>query len=133
MTLGTELIVTALVYFIIYDAYTRGIFRRSMAFGVLIYEALFNITYMISRIIQSSSGSSTKILTPYDSGLAIFHGVFSLLMFFSLIVFFIIAAREYARGNQYFRAHTKLTILFLLAWAVSVLSGILFFVKLYLL
>lgn len=131
-TLVAELIVTAIVYFVIWDAYTRGTFRRALAFGVLAYELIFNITYMTSRLLSGTHDGTAQIMTPYETGLAIFHGTFSLLMFIALIAFFLVAARRYARGEQFFREHRGLTITFSVAWGVSILSGVLFFISLYL-
>jgi hypothetical protein len=130
-TLCTELLVTVSVVYIIRKAYTTGIFARSLAFGVLAYEVLFNITYMVSRellhapsveAIEESSGITT---------LAIFHGVFSLVMFIALVAFFVIAARAYKNGENFFLTHQKSTITFLTAWSISIFSGIFFFLLLY--
>lgn len=132
VTLGTELVVSGFVYFIIYDAYRHGTFRRLTAFCVLAYEVLFNISYMLSRLLAGTHDGTAQILTPYETGIAIFHGTFSLIMFLTLVTFFIIAARAYARGENYFRAHPRLTVAFSVAWLVSVLSGITFFIVLYL-
>lgn len=132
MTLGTELLVSGFVYGIIYDGYRRNRFHRRTAFFVLGYEVLFNISYMLSRLLENTPGRVTQVLTPYETSLAIFHGVFSLVMFLTLVAFFIAAARGYGRGENYFRMRPRLTILFALAWLISVLSGVAFFVNLYL-
>ncbi|HQT83200.1 MAG TPA: hypothetical protein PLW99_03565 [Candidatus Paceibacterota bacterium] len=128
VTLGTELLVTASVYFIIWRAYRTGAFLRTFAFVVLGYEVLFNISYMLSR---EAAGQSSVVYSPYETGLAIFHGTFSLVMFVALVAFFIASARAYARGENYFRDRPRLTLAFSLAWGVSILSGIAFFVALY--
>ena len=129
VTLFTELIVTTSVYFIIWKAYRTEVFLRHFAFAVLAYEALFNITYMASR---AGSGQGNAVYSPYETTLAIFHGTFSLLMFAALVGFFMIAAYAYARGENYFLLHRKLTITFVIAWGVSILSGLVFFISLYL-
>lgn len=132
VTLGTEIVVSGFVYFIIYEAYTRGAFHRLLAFLVLGYEIVFNISYMLSRLAQGTHDGTAQITTPYQTGLAIFHGTFSLIMFISLVVFFVTAALRYARGENFFHAHPRLTITFCIAWFISVLSGIAFFIALYL-
>lgn len=132
ITLAAELLVTVFVYFIIWDAYAHGTFRRMLAFGVLAYEALFNISYMVMRLLAGTHDGTAQIMTPYETGLAIFHGTFSLIMFAALIAFFIWAARGYARSEPVLREHRRLTIAFSIAWAVSILSGVAFFVSLYL-
>jgi hypothetical protein len=131
VTLLTELVITASVYFIIWKAYRTGAFMRRLAFAILGYELLFNISYMLSR--ELGVDESTVVYNPYETGLAIFHGTFSLLMFVMLFVFFIMAARAYRRGENYFLIHPRLTWSFVLAWGVSILSGIAFFASLYIL
>lgn len=128
-TLCTELAVTASVYFIIWKAYRTGVFLRTLAFVTLGYEVLFNISYMLSRELGAQS---TQVYSPYETGLAIFHGIFSLIMFVTLAVFFIFSARGYARGENYFLLRPKLTGTFVAAWGVSILSGMAFFASLYL-
>ena len=129
VTLFAELLITASVYFIIWKAYSTGIFFRWFAFGVLAYEVLFNISYMFSRELR---GDSAGILNPYETTLAIFHGIFSLLMFILLLIFFIAAARVYHRGENYFLKYRQLTIVFVYAWGLSILSGVGLFASLYL-
>ena len=129
ITLCTELLVTASVYFIIGRSYHTGKFLRAFAFGVLAYEALFNISYMFSRELR---GESAGPLNPYETALAAFHGIFSLVMFVALLAFFLVAARGYRRGENYFLRHRRLTIAFVCAWGISILSGVALFIRLYL-
>ncbi len=96
---------------------------------VLGYEVLFNISYMISREI---SGQDAGPLNPYQTFLGAFHGIFSLVMFVTLIVFFLIAARAYKKGENYFLRHKRLMIVFICAWGLSILSGVALFISLYL-
>jgi hypothetical protein len=129
VTLFAELLITASVYFIIWKAYRTGTFFRWFAFGVLAYEVLFNISYMFSKELR---GDNAGVLNPYETTLAIFHGTFSLLMFILLLIFFIAAARGYRRGDNYFLKHRQLTIAFVYAWGLSILSGAGLFASLYL-
>ncbi len=128
VTLCTELVVTASVYFIVWKAYRTGIFLRLFAFVVLGYELLFNVSYMLSR---EAAGQASVVYKPYETALAIFHGIFSLVMFIALVTFFLVAARAYKRGENYFLLHKRLTMTFIIAWSVSILSGIALFVSLY--
>lgn len=130
ITLFTELCVTASVYFIIWKAYRSGVFLRYFAFAVLAYEVLFNISYMLGRELGAQNSA---VYDPYLTALAIFHGTFSLIMFVTLVVFFLAAARAYRRGENYFLAHQRLTLAFIIAWGVSILSGLTFFISLYVL
>jgi len=128
VTLIAELLVTASVYFIIRKAYRTGVFLRWFAFGILAYEMVFNITYMFSREVK---GETAGPLNPYQTMLGAFHGIFSLVMFVALIIFFLTAAHGYKRGENYFLKHRLLTITFVYAWGLSILSGVGLFVSLY--
>jgi hypothetical protein len=128
-TLIAELLITASVYFIVWKAYHTGRFMRFFAAGVLTYEILFNISYMLSREL---GGQDAGTLNPYETGLAAFHGIFSFIMFVTLVAFFIVAGRAYKRGANYFLEHRRMTILFVCAWGLSILSGGALFVSLYL-
>ncbi|HUX35548.1 MAG TPA: hypothetical protein VMV71_00780 [Candidatus Paceibacterota bacterium] len=128
VTLSTEILVTASVYFIIWKAYRTGILMRYFAIAVISYEALFNVSYMLSRELGEQGAAAYN---PYETALAIFHGTFSLIMFVSLVIFFLAAIRSYARGVNYFLLHRRLTIAFAIAWGVSILSGITLFASLY--
>jgi uncharacterized membrane protein YozB (DUF420 family) len=132
VTLVTELGVSAAVFYVIWKGYKEGRFIRPLAFGVLAYEVLFNISYMLSRSLRHAA-EKPAMEKPGEIGLAIFHGTFSLVMFVALIIFFFVAASRYARGENFFLAHRRLTLVFLSAWIVSVLSGVAFFILLYLL
>jgi hypothetical protein len=52
------------------------------------------------------------------------------LMLLSLIVFFILAIRNYRRNVNYFLVHKRATFVFLFFWSLSVVSGVvLYFVE----
>jgi hypothetical protein len=126
--------VTVAVFYIIYRAYYEHYFLRGFAITVLAYELLFNISYMSSRLFGHvlSEEHAQMHHAPYEIAVAAFHGIFSLLMFILLIVFFIFAIRAYGRGEQFFSNHTKLTLAFVVAWIISIFSGIFLFFLLYL-
>jgi cation transport ATPase len=134
LTLLAEILITVLVYFVIWYAYRTGKFIRRLAFGILLYELIFNISYMISREVGQKD---SRTYNPYETALGIFHGVFSIVMFLTLVVFFLFAAHAYQKSNDtkkenFFRVHTCTTVAFVCAWAISILSGILLFSSLYL-
>ena len=130
-SLITELLVTASVFYIIYRAYHGGGFMRGFAFAVLAYEILFNISYMLSRVLRHLPEHPHEQHEPFVVGVAIFHGLFSPVMFAALLVFFIRAAIVYGRGGNFFKDHPALTATFIGAWTLSIFSGVLFFFLLY--
>ncbi|HQU07962.1 MAG: hypothetical protein B7X04_00745 [Parcubacteria group bacterium 21-54-25] len=132
ITLATELVVTASVYTIIWRAWRHDYFMWRFAFGVLLYELLFNVSYMFSRELGPVVAEVPQKLNPYITPLAIFHGIFSLVMFVALVTFFVTAWRAHkTRSENFFRTHPLLTRSFSVAWGISILSGITLFASLY--
>lgn len=122
-TLVTELLVTASVLYVFYKSYTKGIFPTKLAFTTLAYEVLFNISYMVYSSMVREAHEAARVFT-WKTGVAIFHGVLSLVMFVSLVVFMVLAYRAYRKGENYFREHKNLSLIFLFFWFVAILSGV---------
>jgi len=133
ISLITELGVTASVFYIIYRGYYEGVFMRVLAYVVLAYEIIFNISYMSARLFGHvlSGEHAREAHAAYEIVVAIFHGTFSLIMFIALVAFFIFALRAYGRGENFFKAHSWLTTAFVAAWTVSIFSGVFLFFLLY--
>jgi len=123
ITLFAELIISGCVYYVIYQGYMHGLFRKWVAWGALAYEIVFNMSYMALRAGAHLSEHADSTALAF----AIVHGTLSLIMFISLIVFFILAARGYAQRENYFLRRKKLTILFTAFWTLSILSGVGFY------
>ena len=124
-TLCTELVISAIIYFTIYQGYRHNKFFTKLAGFALLYETVFNITYMASRV--PAHANAARVESPFVVGLAIVHGILSLLMFLLLIVFFIFAWRRYRKGENYFKNHKILTGIFLFFWTFSIVSGVTFY------
>ncbi|PIP60246.1 hypothetical protein COX00_04275 [Candidatus Uhrbacteria bacterium CG22_combo_CG10-13_8_21_14_all_47_17] len=127
-TLFTEILVTLAVLYAFYSGYARNRFPSLLVGITLLYETLFNISYMVFR---SATHGSIADDTAFEIGLAAFHGILSLVMFVGLFVFMIVAWRHYRKGINYFRAHRALTGTFIVLWLLVVLSGLLFYVITY--
>jgi len=127
-----EFCVTAVVFYVIWTAIANVRFNRKLGFGVLAYEVIFNISYMVMRSLEHVSEKPSVVEKPGETALAIFHGTFSLVMFIALVIFFIVADKHYAKGENFYVHHHRLTSVLLYSWSVSVLSGALFFARLYL-
>lgn len=124
-TLFAEVIITAIILYVFYSGYKFNKFPKYLALFTLIYEFLFDMGYMVSRILTHNTATS------HDSGLEItlaaFHGTFSLIMFVLLVIFLVIAWKNYSKGINYFRKHRKITLTFLILWLIAVLSGFTFY------
>lgn len=125
-TLLTELIVTYVIAWILYRGYFHNIFHARIVLFTLLYETLFNITYMSYRALTHDSGASTHHHTPFHIGVAVFHGIFSITMFLLLVLFLTFAWRRYKREN-YFNNHPIITLTFLILWFIAIGSGVLFY------
>ena len=125
ITLGTELVISTIIYYTLYQGYKHNKFPTLLAGLALLYEVIFNISYMASRI--PSQEHAAKVASGFVIALAIIHGTLSLLMFLSLVLFFVIAWTRYRKGVNYFLNHKILTLLFLIFWTFSIVSGVLFY------
>lgn len=125
VTLIAELFVSASIYFVIFQGYKHNIFWTKLAAFALLYEIIFNISYMAFQ--APHHVKAARVESPFVVGLAIVHGTLSLLMFLALIVFFIFAWRTYRKSNNYFKTHKTLTWTFLFFWTFSIVSGVLFY------
>lgn len=125
ITLVAELGISAIIYYSIYKGYRHNKFPSLLAGFALLYEAVFNISYMVSQ--APHHAKALRVESPFVVGLAITHGVLSLLMFIALIVFFIFAWTRYRKGVNYFQNHKVLTWIFLFFWTFSIVSGVLFY------
>ena len=130
LTLIAELFVSAIIYYSFYKGYKHGKFPVRLAGAAVLYEIIFNISYMASRM---GSQTQSKLLPPFVVVFAIVHGTLSLIMFLALVVYFTLAWRRYRRGINYFHTHKAPTTVFLFFWTVSILSGIAFYLMDYVL
>lgn len=123
--LFAEFVISAIIYYTIYLGYKKNIFHVKLVTFTLLYEIIFNISYMISRV--SPDTKAGKVESSALISLAITHGILSLIMFIALIVFFVVAWKRYRQNVNYFKVHKNLTITFLIFWTLAVLSGALFY------
>lgn len=82
---------------------------------------------MSYRALTHDAKVGQHIHTSFHTGVAIFHGVFSLTMFILLIIFLLVAMRKYSQGFNFFKKFKWLTFTFVFLWMVAILSGILFY------
>jgi cyanate permease len=128
-TLFTEVLVTAAVLYTFYSGYKKDKFPTLIISLALIYETIFNIAYMASRV---SADKLAKHLSGFVVVLAALHGILSLLMFVALIVFMSLAWHQYEKKHNYFKKHKIIMWVFLFFWLVSVFSGAAFYLFMYL-
>jgi len=131
ITLCTEIVITAIVLYVFYSGYEKNKFPHILAGIALAYEIIFNISYMTYRAVSHVAAETVEVDTPLQTGLAIFHGSLSLIMFLGLVVFFVLAWQQYGKGVNYFRQYRTLTIIFIGLWLIAVISGIVFYFVIY--
>jgi hypothetical protein len=125
ITLLAEIVISCIVFLSIYQGYFNNKFPVKLVTFALLYETIFNISYMVSKAINHVKVE--KISPPSIIALAIIHGTLSLIMFISLVIFFILAWKGYKKGINFFKEHKKTTTTFLIFWTLSVSSGIIFY------
>ena len=131
LTLFTEIIITVSILWVFYRGYYKNHFPFRFTAAVLAYEILFNISYMASRFLPHSARPQ-QVESPFHTMIAIFHGTFALLMFILLLIFMGFAWRGYRKGTNFFKVHTRLTVTFLVAWMIAIISGFVFYYAMYL-
>jgi hypothetical protein len=126
-TLFTEMLVTVFIVFIFYKGYRYNVFHTKIALFTLLYEILFNISYMSYRALTHEANVGAHHHTPFHIGVAVFHGIFSISMFLLLIIFLLTAWKKYKSGKNFFFEHKILTFTFLVLWFIAISSGLLFY------
>jgi len=114
-----EPFVTTAVFYTFYQGYKHNKLPEKVAIGAIAYETMFNISYMFYKLPDHFS----KFDKAWYAALGAFHGILSLAMFLSLIVFLVLAIKRYRAGINYFRAHKYVSITFLAFWLIALFSG----------
>lgn len=119
----TELFVTAAVIWFFWHALRGADYRWGVMTVAIAYETLFNITYMVLRLVSHEEGV-THQHPAWVTWFVGFHGAISLAMFVGLIWLVVWAWRRVRAGDaDPIGRRAKLSYTFLALWAVSILSG----------
>ena len=121
--LVAELFVSTAIFYTFFQGYKRNKFPEKVAIGAVLYEILFNISYMAYRLQSHESGVNENFRKVFGA----IHGIMSLIMFISMIIFFLLALKCYRKDINYFKVHRNITIVFLFFWSVSIITGITFY------
>jgi hypothetical protein len=120
ITLVAELFIAVVIFSIIYRAYFGNVFMKKLALFAIVYETIFNIGYMVLRSVTKAQ----YVFSPSMKVVGALHGILSLVILIAVIILFVKASRADKRGENYFKMHPVVTILFSLGWIVSLLSGV---------
>ncbi len=126
----SELFVTAAVFYLVRRNWMRRPFPLPLFLGVALFEAMINVVYMATRAARASAGTEHV-----PASMKIFfaaHGMLSLLAYLVFVILAVFAWQDQKAGRWYFRDRPALTWAFLAVWTVSVVSGEVLFVLLYL-
>lgn len=129
ITLFTELLVTVSILYIFISGYKHNKFHPKLLVVTLLYEIFININYMAHRV---TDVKGNKLLPLWYEVFGAFHGIFSLIMFITLVIFFMLAWFNFHKGINYFKKHTLFSKIFVTGWLISIISGIIFYVISYL-
>ncbi|HET9325981.1 MAG TPA: hypothetical protein VFQ05_04345 [Candidatus Eisenbacteria bacterium] len=125
----SELFVTAGVLYVVWANWNRRPFPGLLFLGLALFEALVNVLYMANRAASAASGHE-----PLYTGMKIFfaaHGMLSLLAYVAFVILGALAYQEQKAGRWFFREHRIWTLVFVVAWLVSIASGEAIFVLRY--
>lgn len=123
LSAATELLVTAAVAWFFYQAFRRQSYRFGIMTAALVYETVFNIAYMVSRL-SAHEGTESEPRPGWYIGFIAFHGLLSLVMFVGLVALVIWAYMERRAGEAHpLGRHPRFSAVFLALWGVSILSG----------
>lgn len=126
----SELLVTGVVFHVVWRAWRHGDLRKALLVVVLAFEVLVNVTYMAYRMAVPSEGlaSGPDWLGPFAAA----HGILSLAMLLFLGLITAMAWRDHERGENFFREQPGVTLAFVVLWTASIVSGETLFVVAYL-
>jgi len=130
VALFTECIMLIVILYIFYNGYKYNRFNYKLVAIALSYEIIFNISYMLYRTV--SAPESKSVHSAIVIGFAILHGILSLVMFILLIVFLLLAWKNYKKKINYFKKHSVLSLIFIIFWLIAVISGIIIYAVYYL-
>ena len=120
---------TTIAYYTVISQLKGKPFRFKLLGFAILFEALVNVTYVVTRFIGSNS--PVHLSGPMRL-FATLHGTFSMLVFIWLIILFFLASSSAKLEQNFFRDHRLGTYLFLILWGISVGSGEIMFAMIYL-
>jgi hypothetical protein len=104
-----ELTVTAIVFYTIVSHLRGNPFRYKLLGFAILFEAIVNVTYMVTRFIGADSPVH---LSAQMKLFATTHGTFSMLVFIWLIILFFLASSSAKLEQNFFRDHKLMTHVF---------------------
>jgi hypothetical protein len=114
-----EIFVTIGVLTVIIQNAKGRAFNGRLALGLILFEFLVNMLYMISRMDHHSSIDYPT----WFKVLAAVHGSLSLLVFIAFAVYAAVAYSDSKKGRFFFKEHPIQKNIFIFFWMVSVISG----------
>jgi len=128
LTLIAELFIFGAILYVFFKGYEGQVFPFGLAYFTIAYEVIFNIGYMVYRSVGLKQASA---LSENLKKLGMVHGILSLIVFIALVIFLVLAIKNYEKGINYFKVHSSLTFLLLAFWVISLSSGIFLYIKTY--
>jgi len=122
ITALSELIVTVIVLYVIFDNLKGNPLRWKLLSITLAYEVFVNVFYMVYRAVVVVE-NHPEPLGNWVTLLGAFHGILSLIMLIGLIVMAVFAYQASKKDIAYFKERKALTYLFIGLWMISIASG----------
>ena len=128
LTLAMEILIGVVIFYVIYRGYKENNFPEKLAMFAVAYEIVFNVGYMVYRAVWKPQIFG---LTQALKITAALHGILSLIMLIAVVVFFLLARKNYRKDINYFRKYKITTFLFISFWLISLFSGGYLYFKIY--
>ncbi len=119
----SEIFVTLGVMTVVIHNYRRKGYLWKLAVGLLCFEFLVNMLYMIVRMQEHAQPAGVKAYGATFVALAAAHGSLSLLVFIFFAICSFLARADFRKGKFFYREHARLTFAFIVLWMLSVGSG----------
>ena len=119
----SEIFVTTGVLAVVIHNYQGKGYLWRLAVGLLCFEFLVNMLYMIVRMQEHAQPTGVKAHGAAFVAFAAAHGSLSLLVFILFAICSFLARSDFRKGKFFYREHSRLTFTFIALWMLSVGSG----------
>ena len=119
----SQAVVTMLVAFIVWYGYQKNLFLKKLAFTTLFVEIILVAVFLSY---QTLNGHVVREVheEAYYAFTGMVHGLLSLYALAHAGLAFVRARKSFAAGQNYFREHSRRSMVLVAAWVLSLVTGL---------
>ena len=119
----SQILITIIVAYIVYIGYSKGRFLSTFAFTSITLEIILVSAFLY---FQHSNGHIAEEASEeaHYVAIAIAHGILSLYAIAHAVWAWVAARPAYLEGKNYFREHKVSSVILVLSWVLSLLTGV---------